>query len=108
FARSYPIEVVPLPTSVRDSVLQATAERLRQFVPELIDDLRGAVAEITIYPPLQEMIIGRDGTVWIALANREGSRPYLVLAADGEPLGTIELSARSRIAEAEEGRIWVI
>lgn len=108
FVRSYPIEVIPLPPSVRDSTVEAVVSRYRTIIPEIVDEVTEAARDIAIFPPLQEMVIGRDGTVWIALANREGRRPHLVLGPDGTPLGEIALSDRSRIAEAERGRIWVI
>lgn len=107
FVRSYPIDLVPLPASVRDSVADRFASRLT-FSTSLADAMRREVGKITVHPPLQDLIVGRDGTVWIALASRNGERPYLALAPEGEALGRVHLAERSRIAEAERGRVWVI
>lgn len=105
YSRSFPIDLVPLPAAVRDSVI----ERFTSRIPSTLGDaVRARGAELTHYPPLHQLIVGRDGTVWIGLAAREGQRPHLVLDPTGEPLGEIVLSERGRIAEAERQRIWVI
>lgn len=108
FVTHVPIDLVPLPASVRDSVFERRISSLQSMSPSLADALRERSGEATHHPPLQDMIIGRDGTTWISLANRDGERPYLVLDPDGAPLGRVHVSDRSRIAEAERDRIWVI
>lgn len=61
-----------------------------------------------IYPPLREMIIGLDRTAWIGLAERNGAHPYMVLSPGGESLGLVSLPVSSRLADAEQYRIWSI
>lgn len=105
FSRRMPIEVVPLPESVRDSAYSRWSERLP---PSLGEVVRARAHEVTHYPPLEQMIIGRDGTVWLSLASQDGVRPHLVLTPEGDLMGEVSLSDRSRIAEAQRDRIWVI
>jgi hypothetical protein len=108
FTRQYPLELVPLPEAVRDSVFDRVIAMVEARIPSLVDELRDRAGSASIYPPLQDLIVGRDGTIWVALADRDGERPYLALDPDGDPLGRVHLRARSRIAEAERDRIWVI
>ena len=104
YARSYRLEPIPVPGAVLDSVIGLAAKRNPDYRSQLLQ----MKEERIVYPPVQEMVAGRDGTVWIALADREGERPYLVLDPRGDPIGRVAVPARSRIAEAERGRIWVV
>src|SRR5690606_14288668 len=92
--------------AVRDSMYELRSERLKDH--ELLELIRDRLDETEFYPPLTEMVIGRDGTLWVGLAGQSEAVPYFALAADGAPLGRIELPAGSRVAGGDEESIWVI
>lgn len=92
--RRLPFEPVPIPRAVRDSVT-----RRRQIRNRLVP---------TTYPPLANLLVGRDGTIWIEMREKDDTRPYVVLASDGELLGTLTLPRTSRVAVAQQDRVWVI
>ena len=106
YQRRIAIEPVPLPGAVRDSMYELRSERLKDH--ELLELIRDRLDETEFYPPLTEMVIGRDGTLWVGLAGQSEAVPYFALAADGAPLGRIELPAGSRVAGGDEESIWVI
>jgi len=106
FDRQLMVETVPLPSTARDSLKELAAARLGNR--DLLRAFESAVDATRIYPPLTEMIIGRDGTVFIGLTEREGIHPYVVLGPEGDVMGIVDVRAGARIAEAERDRIWVI
>lgn len=106
FERRFPIETIPLPAAVRDSAMDARASRMQN--QQLLRAVEAHLDATKIYPPLREMIIGRDKTVWIGLTERNGAHPYMALSPDGESLGLVRLPIKSRLADAEKGRVWSI
>jgi hypothetical protein len=108
FTRVYPFEAVAIPQSVRDSTMTAREQDLRARNPELADAFRDQARPPTTYPPVSSLVVGNDGSIWIERPDAGGSRIYFAIAADGEPLGTVDLPRSSRLAAAERGRIWVL
>lgn len=106
YQRRIAFEPVPLPHGVRDSVFEMVSARLKD--PQLRKLIRDRLDATEFYPPITEMAIGRDGTLWIGLARPSDNVPYITLASDGQLLGRIELPAGSRIAGGSAESIWVI
>jgi hypothetical protein len=104
-ARRYRFEPEPIPTGVGDSVMEA---RLQQLSPSLAAAARREARVPPIYPPLDGLVVGNDRSVWIALRERNGHRPYYVVAPDGKPVGTVQLLQGSRVAAATLNTIWVM
>jgi len=103
WTRTLPFDPIPLTPAVADSVLTLVQGMPAQFQAAL----REQVQVPPVYPPVSGLLIGRDDSVWIEMIVRDGVRPYLVLSADGEVVGTANLSERSRVAAAQLDRIWV-
>lgn len=106
FSRHYPFESVPIPAGVGDSVIAASASRISH--PVLAAAFRRGARVPPVYPPLQGLVLGRDGTIWVQITGRGEERQYVVLGSDGDPLGTVLLPSRSRVAAASRERMWVI
>lgn len=106
FSRRYPFEGARIPSEVADSAITATAERVRDA--ELAEALRRNASIPPVYPPIDGLIIGRDGTVWIEQIEHDEGRLYVVLEPDGDLLGTAVIPPNSRVAAAERDRIWVL
>ena len=102
-----PVATVSIPSAARDSLKNEAAKRFSNQ-GEFLRALEAAFDAAKTYPPLTEMIIGRDGIAWIGLTERDGVHPYIVLDAAGGVQGTVNFPAQARVAEAQSDRIWVI
>ena len=108
YSREYRVEGVPLPKAVADSTIEARASEVQKMSPELAAAVRRDARVPKFYPTIAGLLVGRDGSVWIQLPDREAERAHLVIAADGNPLGLIFLPHRSRLGAAQRDRIWLL
>jgi hypothetical protein len=104
FARSYPFEAVPIPRSVADSAIAARAARLP---PALAEAMRNAHIP-PVFPPLANIIIGNDGTVWIQMRDTDAGRPYRIVSGNGEPVGELVLDRTRTVAAVTASSVWVL
>ncbi len=85
FERTLQVPVVPYP---------------RQHVDSILDDVRrhGSPASIAYwthaafprhFAPVRNVIVGHDGTIWIAIYQPRDARRWFVLAPDGRVIGTL-------------------
>ena len=57
--------------------------------------------------PMETLLVGLDGTIWVEFRpNREGRR-YLVLNDRGEPIGEVLVPFATRVRQATRSHIWV-
>jgi hypothetical protein len=98
--RSLPFEPVVLTRAAVDSVI---SQRPAQVQTALREQARIP----PVYPPVTDLLVGQDGSLWIELIVRDRMRPYLVLSAEGDVVGTTNLPERSRVAAARLDRLWV-
>jgi hypothetical protein len=108
FSRVYPFPAVPIPAAVADSVISGREQRLRALNPGLADAFRDQVRAPANYPPIEMLLVGNDGSIWIERPPSDSGRVYFAIAPDGEPLGSLELPRASYIAAAERAYIWVL
>ena len=59
------------------------------------------------YIPVETIMLGHDRTVWIGMRPAAEGRPYLVLNAAGDPVGTVTVPRSTRVRQARADRIWV-
>jgi len=105
FSRRYPFHSVPLPQETADSVI-------RRQISSLPGDLAGAYRRQarapSVYPPIEGIVVGHSGRVWVREILMGGRHPYLVVDANGDPLGTVELDANQWLGVADGDHIWVV
>lgn len=105
FNRRYPFVPVPVSRTTRDSA-RALASK-EAATPEL----RATVNRMHIpgfHPPLRNLVIGRDGTVWVEMRAVAGERRWQMLAPDGKPVGELALPLNVTLKVAQRDRIWAV
>ena len=107
FSRRYELLLEPIPASVSDSARTALIDRLQRVGPSFVAAARDAFIP-GHYPPLEGLVIGMDGTLWVQKRPMAAGVPYLATEPNGEVIGALVLPGRSRIAAAQRDRIWVI
>ena len=113
FSRSYGYELTPLPPAVVDSVLDGRAESWSEIRQETsYDEMRERLAEALFVPeflpPVDGMVLGRDGTVWLkpyALGDAETLR-WLMLDASGDVEAYVDLPADLRVLATDRRNVW--
>jgi len=104
-ARRYSLTGETIPARVADSLVAVHVRRR----PAMTGRAPAEKIDIPpVYPPLLGLLIGDDGSFWVRARLSDGSVAYLVLAADGEPLGRVALPTQSVVGAATRNRIWVI
>jgi hypothetical protein len=58
------------------------------------------------FPPVAALVPGRDGTVWLKTQTSPAGYLWLVVDANGNPIGHVELPTSVRVLVAERGTIW--
>ena len=103
FARSETFAATPIPASVLDSIAAVAARQPKRGVPAgrepKIDPPR-------VYAPLERLIIGRDGSVWIELRATTAGKPFRVLDANGKLIGTCVVPANVTIEATDREHVW--
>ena len=88
-------------------------ERLTDL-PGVVDRraLAGALREFyerrRYFPPVTDLTVGNDETIWLAGVDEDGEREWLVLDASGESIGRFLLPATSRVSYANRTEAWVV
>jgi hypothetical protein len=107
YTRSYPVHAVPLPRPVADSAIAANAAALGPAGSIWERHARARIPQI--YPPLETgSVIGRDGSLWLALRAAAGRRQYLVLDSTGAVRGTASLPRSMQVRAADESHVWAV
>ncbi len=113
FSRLYPYTPVMLTPAGADSVRAPNMGRVGSLSEEVV---RARIAERVpvSYPPVTAVVAGRDNTLWLQLrptgkpasVKLEDERPWIVLDATGEPIGTLALPGDVVIGEADRLHAW--
>jgi hypothetical protein len=105
FSRQYPFSPVAIPHEVSDSLAALAVKE--PPLPALLG--MGQQAPLpTVYPPVNRVIIGQDGTVWLELRTTNGRKPYIVLDAKGNPRGAVSMPISASILVASLKTIWTV
>jgi hypothetical protein len=105
FARRYPFAMDPIPDALMDSVMNARLENARR--PEAAAALRRARLP-TVYPPIADMFVAQDSTVWIRLRRRNETVPWVILDRAGNPADTLRVTQNLVPVEAFAGKLYAI
>jgi hypothetical protein len=118
FQRAVPYEPVPLERASVERVIAATAERWARSRPTSGDEAsragryRDLAAEVvfapTYHPAATDVVLGRDGTIWILAGGPPtGERAtWLVLDERGEPLARVRLPSSLAVRTADRRHVW--
>lgn len=106
FARSYSFSPRRLPTEVADSIVDLRQGFRRQMGWD-DRELRAALGLTAFQPPVTDLLLGVDGTIWI---RREGFGEelveYWVLDPRGDPIGRLSLPRRAKLLYADRDFVW--
>lgn len=100
YVTDHPFEPVPISGSDRESVIQSLRRRAGSQALEI------PVPEY--YPPIERVVVGLDGTVWVELRVEDGVREYVVFEPDGAVLGSVLMSELEHIDQARRDEVWVL
>src|SRR5690606_5767547 len=85
---------------------------VREFASETPRRLlvRGGLFQPSVYyPPISDVVVGRDGSTWLRWPDDgRGRVRWDVLDAAGRPVRTLELDRRLRILDAAADGIWAV
>jgi hypothetical protein len=113
FTRKYPFTASPVNPDLADARMESMFRAMGgggRTSPEHIDTLRKLLVShrSPFNPPVQQVFVGRDGTIWLgAPADTSGQR-WTVLDAKGNPLGTLKTPRGVTIADADRSNIWAV
>jgi hypothetical protein len=103
FSSVFPIRRVVIPRRIADSVITSYAAQFART--NLANAYRGMKLPST-FPPLQNILLGRDGTVWFEGGNISGDREWHILGSAGQSLGTLLLSRRTDLKVVSRTVVW--
>ncbi|MEZ4379310.1 MAG: hypothetical protein R3B35_13620 [Gemmatimonadales bacterium] len=105
--RALVLEPVRIPRAAADS---ARAVFLRDPGPYGIQpEKRAAVRDLRVpefYPPIRDLVVGNDGTLWLGRWPVGRTRDWLVLDERGNLRGRVELPATLRVHAASTTQVW--
>ena len=109
FHRRMAYEPLPVPNGYYDRDIEESlnlpivADR-REFAGAL----REFLERVRYFPPVTNVQVGSDDTIWIAGPDEGGERTWLVLDPTGATIGRFRLPAASRVSDANRTEAWVV
>ncbi len=102
-----------MPNGFIDSVIDAVSERAsRRTFPnrrEAIRAIRNALYQPDYVPPVTDVVMGRDATLWIRREVFPGdSIAWNVLDELGNTVGLLTLPKRLRVRQAQRDFVWAV
>lgn len=101
----------PVEAAYRDSVLAAAIASLESLVAsrsELGEVVRAATTFSPFYPPVTQLVVGHDGTIWLRRQTREADvTKWLLLEADGTPRGEIVAPGGASLLWADATSVYM-
>jgi hypothetical protein len=108
YSRALPFEGEAIPSSVRDSVIEAGASTWERFGSEAVAMYRAQVRVPPVYDTVEGVVVGRDGSLLLRLRARDEQRPHLYLDSSGELIGTMVLPSRVEVKEVDSQNVWAL
>jgi hypothetical protein len=110
FGRAVSYRPQRLTRDVVEGVIRIPDPALLSRYPSLAaarDAIRSAIRIPAWQPPVSEVLVGRDHTLWLRLADRgTGSVEWLVLDEQGSALGRLVLPPTLQILQAQRTQVW--
>lgn len=106
FSKSIHYEPVRLTEILVDSLVAELSQRLRGPAPIEERAIRESLYLPTFIPPVEALVAGRDGTIWLKRSSsREGST-WMVLSEDGSVAARLTAPSGLRLLQAEREKVW--
>jgi hypothetical protein len=103
YVHRYPFTAQPVPQHVLDSVAaRAGAGRGPTPSPSMLPK----ISPPKTYPPVEGLVTGADGAVWVQLRATPGGVPWVMLSPRGEVIGTLTLPVNITIMRIAPGMAW--
>ncbi|HEY4320599.1 MAG TPA: hypothetical protein VGM77_05405 [Gemmatimonadales bacterium] len=103
YSRKYPFTAQTIPAHIRDSL----NERARtQKLPVMPTPLGPRFGPPTIYPGLETVLVGTDGSAWAQLRPTDAGIPWVMLSPRGDVTGTLTVPANVKLMVVGRGVVW--
>jgi hypothetical protein len=110
YATAIPFRGIPIPSRIADSAVNALAPPAGRRLegPDVSSEFQSLARRRMpkVFPPVQRLTAGLDGTAWVTLRDTAGTRPVLVLDARGEQVATVALPTSVRVEQATSTHLW--
>jgi hypothetical protein len=103
FSRKYPFAAQPIPAHIRDSLIERGRTEHGPVIPLT---MLPRIEPPHVYPPVESVIVGRDGSTWIALRSTPAGNPWVVLSPLGDVVGTLIAPRNVTLMLVESGAAW--
>jgi hypothetical protein len=105
--KDYPFTLEPLSDRQLDSAIAAATSRLRNpKFKRTLQDAREKGLMARSLPPVIDMKLGADGSLWLALQRKPDARPWLVLDPAGNTRGIVTVSPGTTILAVNGRNAW--
>lgn len=105
FARDFPFAPIPVSRGALDTLAEQEVRLKKMQSPQTYAN-SPKVTPAKTFPPVRELVLGRDGTVWLELRTTTGGHTWLMLDPKGNPVGTVVLPNEVTMKVAERGTVW--
>lgn len=102
------LDAVPIPESVRDSLLDVEVDRIADRMGGTAAARRALQSEFwvpTHYPVVSNVVAGEDRTTWLKIG-APGEGRWMVLDGEWDPIGTLTLPEDFRLELASVRELW--
>lgn len=111
FSKNLSYTPTPIDSRFVDSLVDAEARRAvsRQMFSSFDAarrEIRRSFHRPPHMPPVAQLIVGRDGSIWLRKPGPARGATWHVISADGGDLGEVEAPERFRLHVAQLGTIW--
>lgn len=103
FVRRFPFLARAIPARLTDSLRAVDATRPRPTLPPGTEARLGTPK---IFPPIQRVVLGRDGTVLLSYTTDGASAQHLLLGTTGQPVGTVSLPTNVKVLAISRTELW--
>jgi hypothetical protein len=105
FSKKFSTTLTVVPKKSIDSALARVSSGFRNYP---VEELRALVAkEIPpVYPPVQNILIGADKTIWLELHSTTADRQWLELDPTGTPIGVATVAKNFVARAGDRTHLW--
>jgi hypothetical protein len=101
-AQQFDLPLVPVPASIRDSILDSYGSRLVQSGSASSEASGREIARKSLnlpesYPPFGEVILGVDGSIWVSRGRDRSAETWLHIGTNGDLAGTVTIPSGIRV-----------